>query len=71
MSEYMEKLPLLMILNTLSSLPEYELPAQYRSRFFSRGDEPVWAEIEKEAGEFASVQSGIEQLRTICKYRIL
>ncbi len=59
----MENIPLIMIVNNINALHEYALPENYRSRHFNRGDESIWAEVEKEAGEFASVQSGIEQLQ--------
>ena len=59
----MEHIPLTMILDDIDAIQEYVLPENYRSRLFKRGDDIIWAEIEKEAGEFTTVQSGLEQFQ--------
>ena len=51
---------LAMRLESLEQLSVFELPARYGWRFYRDGDEREWARIERSAGEFASVEEGVE-----------
>jgi ribosomal protein S18 acetylase RimI-like enzyme len=43
----------------LASVPEIALPDGYRLRTFREGEEAIWADIERRAGEFSSVDRGL------------
>ncbi len=57
----MENIPVVMILEDLSKLPEFDLPRGFSFRNFREDDKKVWAEIETAAGEFRDTKNGIEQ----------
>jgi ribosomal protein S18 acetylase RimI-like enzyme len=52
-----------MVLDDLSRLPDFPLTSGYSFRGFRDGEEGLWAQIETSAGEFASVEQGIERFR--------
>lgn len=55
------RIPVRMILNNLDNLPDYPIPDGYSARYFKKGDEHKWAEIEASAGEFPDVHSAIKR----------
>jgi len=44
----------------LSNLPEFELPAGYKMRFFKPGEENVWAKVETAVDEFPDEIAALE-----------
>ncbi|MDO8588523.1 MAG: GNAT family N-acetyltransferase [Armatimonadota bacterium] len=48
----MEQISVTMVRGNLENLPSYDLPAGFRIRYFKRGEERLWAEIEVAADEF-------------------
>jgi len=48
----MKRIPLKMKRANLNSIPEYELPAGFKIRFFERGEEHLWARVETAVDEF-------------------
>jgi len=58
----MENIPVIMIMEDLSSVPAYELPDGYNFRTFIDGDETNWAEVKTAAGEFNEIEKGLAQL---------
>lgn len=55
----------LFMLNTdLSTIPLVPLPEGYNFRFYQRGDELLWSQIETEAKEFDQVEDALTRFRT-------
>lgn len=54
---------LMMAIDNLDNLPVYPLPERYGWRYFRPGDEKIWVEIEKSAGEFQTFERGMEKFR--------
>lgn len=59
----MKQLSLEMVREHMDALPVFSCPAGYCIRTFVRGDEHLWAQIETEAGEFASQQQALERFQ--------
>ncbi|UYZ21772.1 GNAT family N-acetyltransferase [Mesobacillus jeotgali] len=57
----MQRLPLIMA-HSLSNIPSYPLPEPYKIRSFKQ-DEEKWATILTKAGEFDSIDTGLERFR--------
>ncbi|MDB4584539.1 GNAT family N-acetyltransferase [Draconibacterium sp.] len=57
----MENIPVIMLLEDLTKLPNYKLPKGYTIRNFKEGDKKMWAEVETAAGEFTDPQKGVKQ----------
>ena len=55
------RLSVKMILHNLHNLSDYPLPDGYAARYFKKGDEHKWAEIETSAGEFSDVDSALKR----------
>ena len=49
--------------DALDGIPEYALPPEYGWRYFQPGDEYYWAQIERSAGEFETIEDAIEGFR--------
>jgi GNAT superfamily N-acetyltransferase len=61
MDHSVEHIEFVMVRDDLSHLPEAVLPAGYRIRTFQPGDERTWADIEVHAGEFSTIERGLNQ----------
>ena len=59
----MENIPVIMLLEDLTKLPNFKLPEGYSIRKYREGDQQLWAEVETAAGEFTDSQKGIEQFK--------
>lgn len=57
----MQRLPLIMV-HPLSNIPSYPLPVPYKIRSFKENEER-WADILTKAGEFDSVEAGLDRFR--------
>jgi RimJ/RimL family protein N-acetyltransferase len=58
----MQRLPLMMI-HPLSNIPSYPLPEPYKIRNFEQNVEEIWASILTKAGEFPSIDAGVDRFR--------
>ncbi len=56
----MKYIPLTMVRNNLSDIPQFSLPNGYRIRLFEKGDEPHWARIETSVEEFKNEAAALE-----------
>ena len=54
---------LAMACDDLHAAPIFELPPQYGVRWFRPGDEYLWVEIERSAGEFENTADAIKKFR--------
>lgn len=50
----MKRIPLKMKRADLKHIPEYQLPEEYKIRFFREGEENIWARVETSVDEFAN-----------------
>ncbi|MEN6356500.1 MAG: GNAT family N-acetyltransferase [Armatimonadota bacterium] len=57
----MERIPVSMTRGNLDNIPEYPLPAGYKFRFFKRGEELVWAQMQVDVGAFESIEKAMER----------
>jgi ribosomal protein S18 acetylase RimI-like enzyme len=57
----MENIHVMMILENVTHLPEFQLPSGYIIRKYQEGDKRIWAEVETAAGEFPNPLKGLEQ----------
>ncbi len=58
----MQRLPLIMVYS-LSNIPSYPLPEPYKIRSFKKDEEKNWAAILTKAGEFNSIDAGLQRFR--------
>ncbi len=56
----LEHIPLVMVRDDLTDLPSHPPPAGYRLRYFRRGEERVWVEIQLSIGSFGALEKGLE-----------
>ena len=54
---------LAMRLDDLEAAPRFSLPPQYGIKWFEAGDERIWAEIERSAGEFDNTADAFKKFR--------
>ena len=55
----LEHIPVAMVREELTQLPSVPLPDGYRLRYYRRGEDCLWAEIETCVGEFPSVERAL------------
>ncbi|MCT1902244.1 GNAT family N-acetyltransferase [Oceanobacillus sojae] len=59
----MKYIPLAMVRNNLSDIPQFSLPDGYRIRFYEKGDEHHWARIETSVEEFKNEAAALEHFK--------
>ena len=55
-----EIIPIVMVRDTLTDIPQYPLPYGYSIRTFRRGEGPLWAEISVAAGTIVSMDVAMD-----------
>ncbi|MDB5082266.1 MAG: hypothetical protein JWP00_4190 [Chloroflexi bacterium] len=59
----MKYISLVMVRENMAGLPSFQLPEGYKIRTFVKGDEHLWAKIEKLAGEFDNEERALEHFQ--------
>ena len=57
------KTKIIMTIDNLENIPYYKLPEGYSFRYFQKGDEYIWSEIEFLAGEFKTKQDALNRFK--------
>ncbi len=55
-----EDMVLALVKTDTKNYPKYTLPEGYSFKFYEKGDEVKWAQLEVELGQFDSVEKGVE-----------